>query len=80
MIPSTADHPQANDAIKAENKALKRERSDSTPMPALKTMRGANGKIIHILDSDTENDDDDVEEVQRPQDPDAGEIETVTLA
>jgi hypothetical protein len=69
-----ADSSQAGDALKPEKKPIKRERSSSSVMPALKTARGANGKTVYILDSDSEE-GNEVEEVAAPP----RERESITL-
>lgn len=64
-----------------EKKSLKRERPNtlSTPMPPLKTTRGANGQTIYHLDSDDEDGVEVVEPAGDGDDRPREEIEVVTL-
>jgi hypothetical protein len=56
---------QAAEALKKERGAVKRERDDNdSPSPTrLKSIKGADGQKIYLLDSDDEDTDDDGLEV-----------------
>lgn len=48
--------PQAAETEEKERKAIKRERQDNEEdLPALKSIKGENGKRIYLLDSDNED-------------------------
>ncbi len=73
---------QANEAIKREHKSVKRERAhtSSTPMPQLKSSKGANGQTVYHLDSDDEDVAASQDQKQVPgSSPADSEIEVVTL-
>jgi hypothetical protein len=71
-----------NAAIKQENRPAKRERAvtNSTPMPPLKTSKGANGQIVYHLDYDEEDDAPPQKKGQQKESLWAGEdVEVVTI-
>lgn len=81
-VQACADKSQAAEQIKREHKSIKRERADTstTPMPHLKSSKGANGEVIFHIDSDDENEVEPQRKKQvRGSSPADSEIEVVTL-